>query len=68
MSVVPKTDTKENRFKKILDDAGRTLEDIGGYRFPEGVPKELTTTSPVFRSLTALNRTTKLAGSEIYAC
>ncbi len=39
MSAVLKTNPKENRFKKILDDAGRTLEDIGGYQFLDSLPK-----------------------------
>ena len=30
---------KPNRFKKILDDAGRALRETGDYRFLENLPK-----------------------------
>lgn len=39
MNAVLKAKPKENRFKKILDDAGRSLEDIGDYRFIDNLPK-----------------------------
>lgn len=39
MNVVLKTKPKENRFKKILDDAGRSLEEVGDYRFLDNLPK-----------------------------
>lgn len=39
MNTVPEVEPKENRFKKILDDAGRSLEDTGNYRFLDNLPK-----------------------------
>ena len=33
------TKTKKNRFKKILDDAGRSLGETGDYHFLKNLPK-----------------------------
>ncbi|MBC6402339.1 MAG: hypothetical protein GDA39_07335 [Hyphomonadaceae bacterium] len=39
MNTVPKKEPKENRFRKVLDDAGRSLRGTGDYRFLGDIPK-----------------------------
>ncbi len=40
MNTAVKTEKKQNRFTKILDDAGRSLGENGDYRFLENLPKQ----------------------------
>ena len=35
---VDRSEREKNRFKKILDDAGRSLEDLGDFRFLNDLP------------------------------
>ena len=46
MNKSSKSEEKKNPFKKILDDAGRSLDGIGNYGFLDNLPRPSDTEEP----------------------